>query len=113
MNTLNKEVMTEIVSVLNDVQNNPAVNSAVLISNKPTSFIAGADITMLEKCKTEHDGYKISKDGQEILNRIATSSKPVIAAIHGSCLGGGLEVRIKLHFYLSKKILTKYYFFIF
>lgn len=92
MNTLNAEVMQEIAEILKDVQTNSMVNSIVLISGKPGNFIAGADISMLQNCKNEDDGYKISKNGQEILNTIATSTKPVIAAIQGTCLGGGLEV---------------------
>lgn len=85
--------MTEVVAVLNDIQSNPAVRSAVLISGKPSGFIAGADIRMLQSCKDENDGYKISKSAQEIFARIENSQKPIVAAIHGSCLGGGLEVQ--------------------
>lgn len=84
--------MSEIQTVLQDVERNPSVRSAVLISGKTNCFIAGADITMLKNCKTEESVYKISKDGQEILNKIADSKKPIVAAIQGSCLGGGLEV---------------------
>lgn len=92
MNTLNREIMDEIVDVLKTVQHNSAVNSVVLISGKPGCFIAGADITMIQRFKTSEDGYKISSDGQKVLETIEKSQKPVVAAIQGSCLGGGLEV---------------------
>lgn len=92
MNTLNGEVMQEIATILRDVESNPAVRSAVLISGKINCFIAGADISMLQKAKDEESVYKISKEGQDILNKIAESKKPIVAAIQGSCLGGGLEV---------------------
>lgn len=101
VNTLNSEVMEEIISVLNDIENNAAVKSAVLISGKPGSFIAGADLTMLQKCQTEKDGYDISKTGQRILNNIAESKKPIVAAIQGGCLGGGLEVALACHYRIA------------
>ena len=84
--------MHEIESVLKNLENDPSVRSAVLISAKPNCFIAGADITMLQACKDEQSVYKISKDGQTLLKKIEESKKPIVAAIQGSCLGGGLEV---------------------
>ncbi|XP_001605350.2 trifunctional enzyme subunit alpha, mitochondrial [Nasonia vitripennis] len=103
VNTLNEEVMQEISTILRDVESNPAVRSAVLISGKPNCFIAGADISMLQKVKDEQTLYKISKDGHEILNKIAESKKPIVAAIQGSCLGGGLEVAMACHYRIAVK----------
>ncbi|XP_068965504.1 trifunctional enzyme subunit alpha, mitochondrial [Bombus flavifrons] len=101
VNTLNREIMDEIVDVLKTVQHNSAVNSVVLISGKPGCFIAGADITMIQRFKTSEDGYKISSDGQKVLETIEKSQKPVVAAIQGSCLGGGLEVAMACHYRLA------------
>lgn len=84
--------MEEVEGVLNEIQLDPAVNSAVLISAKPGTFIAGADITMLQAVKDEESGYQLIKDGHKIYDKIANSSKPIVAAINGTCLGGGLEV---------------------
>lgn len=89
---MNEEVSNEIATLLQTVQADPAVNSMVLISGKPGCFIAGADLTMIQGCKTPEDGYKISAEGQKLLNAIEKSQKPIVAAIQGSCLGGGLEV---------------------
>ncbi|KAK2584443.1 hypothetical protein KPH14_006823 [Odynerus spinipes] len=101
VNTLNSEIMEEIVDIMKGIENNSLVKSAVLISGKPGNFIAGADLTMLQKCKTEEDGYDISKTGQQILNKIAESKKPIVAAIQGSCLGGGLEVALACHYRIA------------
>lgn len=101
VNTLNVEVMEEIKGILKDIENNPIVKSAVLISGKPDNFIAGADLTMLQKCKTEEDGYDISKVGHQILNKIEESKKPIIAAIQGGCFGGGLEVALACHYRIA------------
>ncbi len=48
---------------------------------------------MLAACQSSEEVEKLSRDGQEMLNNVENSSKPVVAAIMGSCLGGGLEVR--------------------
>ncbi|XP_033342468.2 monolysocardiolipin acyltransferase Mtpalpha [Megalopta genalis] len=101
VNTLNHEVMREIVTVLNDIENNSSVNSIVLISGKPGCFIAGADISMIQGFKTAEDGYKVSLEGQQILRKIEKSTKPVVAAIQGSCLGGGLEVAMACQYRLA------------
>ena len=47
---------------------------------------------MLESITSRDEFYQMSRRGQEIMNQIAKSPKPIVAAIAGSCLGGGLEV---------------------
>lgn len=90
-------------AVLRDIESNPQVQAAVIISGKPGCFIAGADITMLEKCKTYEDAAQISKSGQQILGAIESSKKPIVAAIQGACLGGGLEVALACHYRIAVK----------
>jgi len=94
VNTLSDKVMNETVDVLREVTHNPNVKSVVLISGKPDCFIAGADIKMLGKAESVADGTEISRSGQKILGMLADSKKPIVAAISGSCLGGGLEVAL-------------------
>ena len=101
VNTLNADIINEIATILKNIETNSAVSSAVLISGKPGCFIAGADITMIQDIKTAEDGYKISIEGQKILNIIEQSQKPIVAAIQGSCLGGGLEVAMACHYRLA------------
>lgn len=101
VNSLNAEVMNEMVTALRNVEQDSSVNSVVLISGKPGCFIAGADITMIQGFKTSDDGYKVSIEGQQILSNIEKSTKPVVAAIQGSCLGGGLEVALACHYRLA------------
>jgi len=84
--------MEEIEKLLNEIQSNPLVNSAVLISGKPDNFIVGADISMLQALPDAEAAYRVAKEGHRVLDLIANSNKPIVAAIHGSCLGGGLEV---------------------
>lgn len=103
VNSLGKEITSEFEAVLKDFETNPNVRSAVLISGKPGCFVAGADITMLEQCKTESEARKISHEGQLMFNRMEKSSKPIVAAINGSCLGGGLELALACHYRIATK----------
>ncbi|XP_071117488.1 trifunctional enzyme subunit alpha, mitochondrial-like [Haliotis cracherodii] len=103
VNTLSAEVQSEFLEVLNEVQNNSSVRGVVLISSKPGCFIAGADIGMIESCKTEEEVMGISRAGQQAFQSMEDSPKPIVAAIMGSCLGGGLEVALACQYRLAVK----------
>jgi len=101
VNSLGEDLTVEFESVMNKFSNDPEAKSAVLISGKPGCFIAGADIKMLEKCKTAEEATALSKNGQEMFTQMENSPKPIIAAIQGSCLGGGLEVAMACHYRIA------------
>lgn len=92
VNSLGSEVSAEFQKVIHEIETNPSINSAVLISAKPGVFVAGADIGMLEKCKTAAEAEAISHGAQIMFDRMEKSRKPIVAAINGVCLGGGLEL---------------------
>uniref|UniRef100_A0A2K6KLR5 enoyl-CoA hydratase n=1 Tax=Rhinopithecus bieti TaxID=61621 RepID=A0A2K6KLR5_RHIBE len=94
VNTLSKELHSEFTEVMNEIWASDQIRSAVLISSKPGCFIAGADINMLSACKTLQEVTQLSQEAQKILEKLEKSPKPVVAAINGSCLGGGLELAI-------------------
>ncbi|XP_036026481.1 trifunctional enzyme subunit alpha, mitochondrial [Onychomys torridus] len=103
VNTLNKEVQTEFVEVMNEIWANDQIKSAVLISSKPGCFVAGADINMLASCTTPQEATRISQEGQRMFEKLEKSPKPVVAAISGSCLGGGLELAIACQYRIATK----------
>ncbi|XP_060522777.1 trifunctional enzyme subunit alpha, mitochondrial [Cylas formicarius] len=103
VNSLSREVMDEVRQILNEVQANAQVQSCVLISNKPNCFIAGADINMISQCKTQEEVTNLSKAGHQIFFDIEKSQKPFVAAIQGSCLGGGLETALACHYRIAVK----------
>ena len=68
-----------------------------MISGKPDSFIAGADIEQFLEFKSAADGgARQPRSDRTLLNRLETLRVPVVAAIHGACLGGGLETGARL-----------------
>uniref|UniRef100_A0A6I8QEK5 Trifunctional enzyme subunit alpha, mitochondrial n=1 Tax=Xenopus tropicalis TaxID=8364 RepID=A0A6I8QEK5_XENTR len=103
VNTLSKQLQTEFSDVMNEIWANDAVQSAVLISSKPGCFIAGADINMIESCKTSQEVTQLSQEGQKMFAKLEKSPKPIVAAINGSCLGGGLEVAIACQYRVATK----------
>lgn len=103
VNTLSLQMQKELTEVMSEVWANNAVQSAVLISSKPGCFIAGADIKMIESCNTPEEVTKLSQDGQKMFDLIEKSPKPIVAAINGSCLGGGLEFAIACQYRIATK----------
>ncbi len=97
MNTLRSDFVDTFGEVFTILENDPDIKAVVFTSGKKDSFIAGADITMLQAVKTAEDGERVSKAGHGTMDRIAKFSKPVVAAIHGVALGGGLEVAMACH----------------
>ncbi|XP_071487761.1 trifunctional enzyme subunit alpha, mitochondrial-like [Diadema antillarum] len=103
VNTLSRQFNAEIEDVFHELFSNDAVKSVVLISSKPGNFIAGADIKMLGDCKSAEEVTELSRNGQILLEQVEQSPKPVVAAINGTCLGGGLEVALSCHYRIATK----------
>jgi 3-hydroxyacyl-CoA dehydrogenase / enoyl-CoA hydratase / 3-hydroxybutyryl-CoA epimerase len=93
-NTLKAEFADDINQLFDDIEANNAIKAIVLISGKDTNFIAGADISQLDSIKTAEEASQLSKQGHQVFARLESLNMPVIAAIHGACLGGGLELAL-------------------
>ncbi|XP_067931564.1 trifunctional enzyme subunit alpha, mitochondrial-like [Watersipora subatra] len=101
VNVLDKMLDSEMLNALKYIYETPEVKSVVLASAKPGCFIAGADINMIKNCKSQEELEELSTRGQELLTMIEENSKPSVAAIMGSCLGGGLEVALAAHYRIA------------
>ncbi len=97
MNSLGRrpsEELGEIVRYVEDAAARGEVRGLVLMSGKDSSFIAGADIREFEGFDTEPKIKEVVRQTLELLDRIDKLPVPVVAAIHGYCLGGGLELAL-------------------
>jgi len=94
VNTLTTNLVNEFDGIFRQVDENSSITAMVLTSGKPDSFIAGADIEQFRDFRAPADAERVSKLGQDLLNRLEKLRVPVVAAIHGACLGGGLETAL-------------------
>lgn len=94
INSLRDEFIPEVNLMLDDIAADSRITGLVMISGKPDSFIAGADISMLDRCDTVADAKVLSQQCHQVFARLQGLGIPVVAAIHGACLGGGLELAL-------------------
>ena len=94
INTFSSKVMADFDAVLDAIDRDAAVKAVVLTSGKADSFIAGADIEEFLTFTTADAAAAVSADGKQRLERVERFRAPVVAAIHGACLGGGLELSL-------------------
>lgn len=97
LNALNSKTILELSSIFDKLNNNSEVRVIILTGSGEKSFVAGADIKEFADFGTS-DAEHLARNGQEILfNKIENLSKPVIAAVNGFALGGGLELAMSCH----------------
>jgi 3-hydroxyacyl-CoA dehydrogenase/enoyl-CoA hydratase/3-hydroxybutyryl-CoA epimerase len=94
VNTLSKALLAEFEEIFALLEADQGIKAVVLRSGKPDNFIAGADIKDFTAIQSALEGETLSRSGQAMLDRLEAVRAPVVAAIHGSCLGGGLEAAL-------------------
>lgn len=97
LNVLTRGFLEELAPLLDEVERDASIRAVIVVSGKDEGFIAGADLEMIRELDSAEAATELSRAGQLLLNRIAASEKPFVAAISGACLGGGLEVALACH----------------
>lgn len=99
LNALNKQVFTDLENVIDYINSDSEIKSAVLTGAGDKAFVAGADISEFASLNRK-EAEELSRRGQMIFFKIENSSKPIIAAVNGFALGGGCELAMACHFRL-------------
>ena len=97
MNVLNTATVTELNDALDELLANDEVKAIVITGGGQYAFIAGADINQIASIKSPEEGREMARMGQALTKKIEGAEKPIIAAINGYALGGGLELAMACH----------------
>jgi 3-hydroxyacyl-CoA dehydrogenase/enoyl-CoA hydratase/carnithine racemase len=102
VNQLSEHFVLELADALAEAFRAGAVK-AVVLTGSGKNFIAGADITQIKDIRSRERILKLLGDNNRFLNSIETGPKPVVAAINGNCLGGGLELAMVCHYRVAAR----------
>ena len=102
VNSFNKQVVTELDQAIDQLLADDEVKAIVITGGGTNAFVAGADIPEIKALLDQpEEGYAAAREfiehGQGLTLKIEKATKPVIAAINGFCLGGGLELAMACH----------------
>jgi len=97
VNAFNTQTVQDLNAALDMALGDEAVKVLIITGAGQMAFVAGADINEINQIESPEHAKELSRAGHDVFNKIETSKKPVIAAINGVCLGGGLEMAMACH----------------
>lgn len=101
LNALNKETITELSDAFKALEENDSIKVIILTGSGEKAFVAGADISEFAHFSVD-EGGRLARKGQEMLfDFVENLATPVIAAVNGFALGGGLELAMACHFRIA------------
>lgn len=101
LNALNRETIQELHNAFKAARQNDEVKVIIITGSGEKAFVAGADISEFADFSPK-EGKRLASDGQEkLFSYVANFPKPVIAAVNGFALGGGLELAMAAHFRIA------------
>src|SRR5690554_785236 len=103
LNALNRETIQELRNAFEDADSSSKTKVIIITGSGEKAFVAGADISEFADFSVE-EGGRLAAEGQELLfDFVANLSTPVIAAINGFALGGGLELAMAAHLRIASE----------
>jgi 3-hydroxyacyl-CoA dehydrogenase/enoyl-CoA hydratase/3-hydroxybutyryl-CoA epimerase len=103
VNKVTGALRADFAEMFDRLDGDSTVRGVVLASGKPDTWIAGADIDEFLTLRTAAEAEALSKNGQALLARLESMRVPVVAAIHGACLGGGLETALACRYRVASE----------
>ncbi len=97
VNALSRQFLEELGKAIEELQAEPKAKVIIIASAIQNVFIAGVDLKEMAQLTNPDDIVGVIRLGQSVFNKIENSEKPVIAAIHGACVGGGQELVMACH----------------
>lgn len=105
LNALNSELLTELNQVVEEIRTNDEIGVVIITGAGGKAFVAGADIKEMA-AKNPIEGQEFSELGNTVFKSISNLKQPVIAAVNGFALGGGLELALAADIRIGTKNAT-------
>ena len=101
VNALNRQTLQELGRVVDAIRDDATVKVVIITGGGSLAFVAGADIKEVSQLGSVEAAKEMATLGQSVFLKVQRLNKPVIAAINGVCLGGGLELAMACHIRIS------------
>lgn len=102
LNVFDDEVLTELGQIVSLLETRGETAMVVFRSGKESGFLAGADVRAIRGLDSREQVERVLMMGQQLFNRVERLPMPTVAAIHGPCLGGGLEFALACDFRIAR-----------
>ncbi|QDT12547.1 3-hydroxyacyl-CoA dehydrogenase NAD-binding domain-containing protein [Planctomycetes bacterium K23_9] len=102
LNVLDHSVMTELASIVSDLETSDTIKVVVFRSSKESGYLAGADVSAIANIQSPQHAARLIENGQLLFQRIEWLPMKKVVVIHGPCLGGGLEMALACDYIIAR-----------